>query len=77
MNNIKFGDEKKKGNFFLQIKHDFYKGTIEGWKKYAIALCIFIFLCFVFQIKLKKLCNLIILVKKSLFQILYYLCLEE
>ncbi len=54
MNNIKFGDEKKKGNFFLQIKHDFYKGTIEGWKKYAIALFIFIFLCFVFQIRAKK-----------------------
>lgn len=54
MNNIKFGDEKKKGSFFLQIKHDFYKGTIEGWKKYAIALFIFIFLCFVFQIRAKK-----------------------
>ncbi len=54
MNNIKFGDEKKKGSFFLQIKHDFYKGTIEGWKRYAIALCIFIFLCFVFQIRAEK-----------------------
>jgi hypothetical protein len=54
MNNIKFEDEKKKGSFFLQINHDFYKGTIEGWKKYAIALFIFIFLCFVFQIRTKK-----------------------
>ncbi len=54
MNNIKFGDEKKKGSFFLQIKHDFYKGTIEGWKRYAIALCIFVFLCFVFQIRAEK-----------------------
>jgi len=54
MNNIKFGVEKKKGSFFLQIKHDFYKGTIEGWKRYAIALCIFIFLCFVFQIRAEK-----------------------
>lgn len=54
MNNIKFGDEKKKGSFFLQIKHDFYKGTIEGWKRYAIALCIFIFLCFVFQVRAEK-----------------------
>ncbi|WP_346886740.1 hypothetical protein [Clostridium sp. UBA4395] len=54
MNNIKFGDEKKKGSFFLQIKHDFYKGTIEGWKRYAMALFIFIFLCFVFQIRAKK-----------------------
>ncbi len=54
MNIIKFGDEKKKGSFFLQIKHDFYKGTIEGWKRYAIALCIFIFLCFVFQIRAEK-----------------------
>lgn len=54
MNNIKFGDEKKKGSFFLQIKHDFYKGTIEGWKRYAIALCIFILLCFVFQIRAEK-----------------------
>ncbi len=54
MNNIKFGDEKKKGSFFLQIKHDFYKGTIEGWKRYAIALYIFVFLCFVFQIRAEK-----------------------
>ncbi len=54
MNNIKFGNEKKKGSFFLQIKHDFYKGTIEGWKRYAISLCIFVFLCFVFQIRAEK-----------------------
>lgn len=54
MNNIKFGDEKKKGSFFLQIKHDFYKGTVEGWKRYALAVCIFVFLCFVFQIRSQK-----------------------
>ncbi|MEG2290718.1 MAG: hypothetical protein RSA29_14730 [Clostridium sp.] len=54
MNNIKLGDEKKKGSFFLQIKHDFYKGTIEGWKRYVVALFIFIFLCFVFQIRAEK-----------------------
>lgn len=61
MNNTELGDEKKKGSIFLQIKHDFYIGTIEGWKRYAIAVCIFVFLCFIFQIRSQKLiqiCNI-------------------
>jgi len=33
----------------MQIKHDYYMGTIKGWKKYAVVLIIFILLCANFQ----------------------------
>ncbi|MEW8995492.1 hypothetical protein [Clostridium sp.] len=40
---------KNKSSFIMQIKHDYYMGTIKGWKKYAVVLIIFILLCANFQ----------------------------
>ncbi len=40
---------ENKSSFLMQIKHDYYMGTIKGWKKYAVVLIIFILLCANFQ----------------------------
>jgi len=40
---------KNKSSMIMQIKHDYYMGTIKGWKKYAVVLIIFILLCANFQ----------------------------
>lgn len=40
---------ENKSSFLMQIKHDYYMGTIKGWKKYAVVLIIFILLCATFQ----------------------------
>lgn len=46
MNSLK---GENKSSFLMQIKHDYYMGTIKGWKKYAVVLIIFILLCANFQ----------------------------
>lgn len=38
----------------LNIRYDLYKGTLEEWKKYAVAVLIFVFICFIFQVRVGK-----------------------
>lgn len=40
---------ENKSSFLMQIKHDYYMGTIKRWKKYDVVLIIFILLCANFQ----------------------------
>ncbi len=44
----------------LQIKYDFFKGTMEEWKKYAVAVIIFVFLCSMFQVRAEKILSVTI-----------------
>lgn len=50
----KLKKQEHKSNIKLQIRYDFFKGTLEEWKKYAVAMMIFAFFCIRLQVGSEK-----------------------
>lgn len=41
-------------NFKLQVKYDFFKGTVAGWRQYIVSALLFIFICIIFKMEAGK-----------------------